>query len=446
MTTPSAHRPATHHVAARCPAAHRETPSRTSDSSAQALTRLSHTLQDRVAQATSPARRRWSPATARRGVPPGFRQARPGPGRAHAARRDLPHLLRMTKPHRLGPADAAVARKVSSAAGRSDPPVSRRSSAWPRVAVFTGGALETTGAHRAVTVQDLLRHTSGLTYEFRGSSLLHKAYLEARCTACRQTNQEQAACARRAAVACFSQARVGSTAARTDVLGRLVEVISGQALGQFLAERILQPLGMQDTGFAVSDPHQDRIAEPFPSDPDGGSKVALLDVRRPAIFESGGGGMVSTAMDYARFLQMLLNGRHVRAHAIARPQDDRADGRPTTWAADSRRRPSSLPPGHGFGPGFMRCGWRPEWRRSPDLVAGLLLGGVAGDHVLGGPRGTPVGGCLTIQAPGQARALSRPVPRHGLRRASGKPLSRESGRRSRREAARVRVIGSARSR
>jgi CubicO group peptidase (beta-lactamase class C family) len=93
----------------------------------------------------------------------------------------------------------------------------------------------------------------------------------------------------------------------TDVLGRLIEVISGQSLGMFLSERVLRPLGLVDAGFSVPEKDHGRIAEPFAKDPESGTDVTLLDVKRPAVFESGGGGMVATTMDYARFLTMLMN-------------------------------------------------------------------------------------------------------------------------------------------
>src|SRR5690606_11769346 len=94
----------------------------------------------------------------------------------------------------------------------------------------------------------------------------------------------------------------------TDVLGRVIEVASGKTLGAFLAEEILGPLGMVDTGFAVPAAAHGRIAEAFETDPDTGGKVELLDPKVVPAFESGGGGLVSTALDYARFLQVMHDG------------------------------------------------------------------------------------------------------------------------------------------
>ena len=361
--------------------------------SASALTRLSHTLEDRVARGHIPG----AVALVTRHGKVALHQAF---GRLDPAR-DLPmpldaifRIYSMTKPL------VSVAVMLLCEEGRLllGDPIHRYlpEFARPRVAVFTSGAMETTDARRAVTVQDLLRHTSGLTYEFRGNTPLHKAYLEARVHRLRQTNQEQAA-ALGGLPLLFQPGARWEYSRSTDVLGRLVEVISGQALGQFLAERILQPLGMQDTGFAVPDPHHDRIAEPFPSDPEGGTKVALLDVRRPAIFESGGGGMVSTATDYARFLHTLLNGGTFGHTPLLGRKTIELMTADHLGGLDAS--PELLPPGHGFGLGFavrLAAGMAPF----PGSVGSYFWGGVAGTTFWVDPaeRLTAV---LMIQAPGQ---------------------------------------------
>jgi CubicO group peptidase (beta-lactamase class C family) len=242
------------------------------------------------------------------------------------------------------------------------------------VGVISGGQYALTDADRAITVQDLLRHTSGLTYEFRGDSPIHQTYVEARIGRPKQTNAEQAETL--AGLPLLHQpGTVWEYSRSTDVLGRLVEVISGQTLGAFLFERILVPLGMTDSGFAVPEAHFGRIAERFPKDPEGGSDIALLDVRRPAMFESGGGGMVSTAMDYARFLAML--------HGNGRLGSTRLLGRKTVELMTSDHlgtivgAPDLLPPGHGFGLGFAvrtQAGMAPF----PGSVGNYYWSGVAG--------------------------------------------------------------------
>src|SRR3954469_16475872 len=94
----------------------------------------------------------------------------------------------------------------------------------------------------------------------------------------------------------------------TDILGRIIEIVSGKTLGTFLTERILAPLQMAEPAFHTAEGNAGRLAEPFPTDPWTGEKVQFFDMLERPTMESGGGGLVSTTMDYARFCQMLLNG------------------------------------------------------------------------------------------------------------------------------------------
>ena len=93
----------------------------------------------------------------------------------------------------------------------------------------------------------------------------------------------------------------------TDVLGRLVEVVSGMTLEQFFQQRILQPLDMKDTSFTVNPCSASRFAQPFDSDREG-LILQYTNPLKPVKFEAGGQGLTSTVRDYARFLQMMLNG------------------------------------------------------------------------------------------------------------------------------------------
>lgn len=230
-----------------------------------------------------------------------------------------------------------------------DDPIGRHIPALGTVLVARADGGGTEPPVRPITVQDLLRHTSGLTYEFRGDGPVHKAYVEARTARLRQTNADQVATL--AGLPLLHQPGTRWEYSRsTDVLGRLIEVVSGQTLGAFVAERITGPLGMADTAFHVPPAGHARLAESFPKDPETGAEVALLAVREPPMFESGGGGMVGTAADYARFAQMLLNGGRLR--------ETRLLGRKTVelMTADHLGSvpgpPDLLPPGHGFGLGF----------------------------------------------------------------------------------------------
>lgn len=256
-------------------------------------------------------------------------------------------------------------------------PVARFLPAFGRsqVARIDGDAYGLTELARPITIQDLLRHTAGLAYEFRGTGPVHRAYMAAQINRQKQTNEQQADAL--AALPLLHQpGTVWDYSRATDVLGRLIEVLSGQTLGAFLTDRIFAPLGMVDTGFAVPEAQQHRIAEPFAKDPENGTDVALLNVRRPAMFESGGGGLVGTAMDYARFLTML--------HGQGRIGTTRIIGRKTLemMTADHLGPGIAiagdlLPPGHGFGLGFA-VRTQPGLAPFPGSVGNYFWSGAAG--------------------------------------------------------------------
>ena len=249
---------------------------------------------------------------------------------------------------------------------------------------------------RAMTVQDLLRHTSGLTYEFRGNGPVHRAYSEARIFRNNQTNADQAA-----ALAALPLLHHPGTqweySRSTDVLGRLVEVLSGATLGAWLHDNILAPLGMADSGFHVPEANHARLAGGFAKDPETGADVVLLNVARPARFESGGGGMVASTMDYARFLQMLLNGGTLNGHRLLSRKTVElmtADHLGSIPAASD-----TLPEGYGFGLGFAV-------RKQAGIAT---MPGSVGQYYWGGAAGTTfwvdpaerLFAVLMIQAPGQ---------------------------------------------
>src|SRR6185369_132185 len=139
----------------------------------------------------------------------------------------------------------------------------------------------------------------------------------------------------------------------TDVLGRIIEVVTGKPLLQAMKEKVLDPLGMTDTSFYVTDPKkQSRIAEPFADDRSIGVNANFGDPRVAGKYESGGGGMMSTATDYARFAQMLINGGTLEGKRYLSPRTlafMTSDHLGTSIATT----PLYLPgPGHGFGLGF----------------------------------------------------------------------------------------------
>ncbi len=180
--------------------------------------------------------------------------------------------------------------------------------------------LELVPAKRDMTIQDLFRHTSGLTYGFFGEGIVKKMYVESTVWNDYPSNSELIDRLAKLPLA-HQPGTTWDYSHATDVLGRLIEVISSRSLYQFEKERLLDPLGMKDTSFYVSDKSkQDRVAEPFPNDRTFGIEADFNDPRVVQKWESGGGGMVSTAMDYARFLQMLLNGGTLDGKRILSPK------------------------------------------------------------------------------------------------------------------------------
>jgi CubicO group peptidase (beta-lactamase class C family) len=175
------------------------------------------------------------------------------------------------------------------------------------VAANGSKSLEIVNAQRPMTVRDLMRHDSGLTYGFVGTGLVKQAYRDARIGAAGNTSNAQFAEAIAKMPLAYPPGSTWDYSNSNDVLGRIVEVASGQSLGQFLKARLFEPLGMKDTRFYVPDSdRQARLAEPFPGD-GVTANSPLFDPRVPKAMESGG-GLISTAADYTRFLLMLRNG------------------------------------------------------------------------------------------------------------------------------------------
>jgi CubicO group peptidase (beta-lactamase class C family) len=267
----------------------------------------------------------------------------------------------------------------------------------PRVGVETNGKLELVPAHRPVTLQDLLRHTSGLTYGFLGESAVQRLYVAAPLR-----SQDITSAGHVAALAKLPLLHQPGTfwdySHSTDVLGRVVEVVSGETLGAFLKGHILDPLGMRDTGFHAPAEKHERLAEPFPIDPDSGAAVSLIETRVPPLFESGGGGLVSSIEDYARFLHMLYHGgvldgvRLLGRKTVAFMTSDHLGPQVAIGS-------ELLPPGHGFGLGFAvrrENGMAP----TPGTVGEFFWGGIAGTAFWVAPKEELVA-LMLIQAPGQ---------------------------------------------
>ncbi|QWG25282.1 beta-lactamase family protein [Bradyrhizobium sediminis] len=209
-------------------------------------------------------------------------------------------------------------------------------------------------ANRPITVKDLLRHTSGLTYGFYGDSAVRKRYANSDLF---DGDFDNAAFAER--IARLPLAEQPGTSwdygHSTDVLGRVIEVASGQSLFAFEKQRLLDPLGMTETAFHLADEAKPpRIAQPMPNDRFGGPVAGIRDPMLQRRWESGGAGMVGTIGDYARFAQMLLNGgtldgrRYLKSETIALMTSDHI-GPETGIARDQFYFPGET---SGFGLGF----------------------------------------------------------------------------------------------
>ncbi|MEO8037529.1 MAG: serine hydrolase [Betaproteobacteria bacterium] len=243
----------------------------------------------------------------------------------------------------------------------------------------SGAEIFTTApAKRPITVQDLMRHTSGLTY---GPPLSTKTRVQ-------KLYQEAGIWSQKWVLADFTKALakvplIAEPGTRweyghsTDVLGRVIEVAAGKTLDAVLAERIFEPLGMTDTAFSLPSGKVDRLAQPQP-DPYTHQTPELIDFTQPQTFFAGGHGLTGTAGDYLRFAQMLVDGGSLDGKRII--------GRRTLAFATSDHvndnivRGNFLPgPGYGFGLGF---GVRLDRGMSawPGSVGDFYWGGYAGTY------------------------------------------------------------------
>ena len=170
------------------------------------------------------------------------------------------------------------------------------------------GPIETVPADRSITVLDLMRHTSGLTYGGRGTTAVHALYPASSNAAGATLTTAEFLQRLAAAPLLYQPGTVWDYGLSIDVIGLIVEALSGQTLGAFLEDRLFRPLGMTDTSFQVAPDQAPRLARCLPNDPDTGEAQSVPDRAQALRFECGGGGLASTALDYLRFAQMLLAG------------------------------------------------------------------------------------------------------------------------------------------
>jgi CubicO group peptidase (beta-lactamase class C family) len=245
-----------------------------------------------------------------------------------------------------------------------------------KVGIVNGDKLELAPLKRAITIQDLMRHTSGLTYGFTGASPVQKLIKAANVVDSNRTLAENVD-AMATLPLMHQPGEVWEYSLSTDVLGRVVEIVEGASLGEVLHHRLFGPLDMVDTAFFTPESKLARRADPFSFDFMTAAGVDARGVTTPPKFQSGGGGLMSTLADYTRFAAMLSFGGAIDGVRILSPRtlafmaSDHLD-------AGVRKDHYLLWPGHGFGLGFAV---RTDPGKAPTA-------GSAGEFFWGGMMGT----------------------------------------------------------
>jgi CubicO group peptidase (beta-lactamase class C family) len=198
-----------------------------------------------------------------------------------------------------------------------DDPVERYIPEWRDLGVFEGGVekmgFKTRPPTRPMQIIDLMRHTSGLTYGFQNRTNVDAAYRRLGVGEIEKSGTLDGMIEALARLPLeFSPGEKWNYSVSTDVLGYLIGKIAGMPFEDFLRQRLIDPLGMTDTGFSVRSGEEKRLAACYALTP--GGRTILQDdpelstFLKPPSLVSGGGGLVGTAQDYLRFARMLLNG------------------------------------------------------------------------------------------------------------------------------------------
>jgi CubicO group peptidase (beta-lactamase class C family) len=290
-------------------------------------------------------------------------------------------LYSMTKPY----TSVAAMMLVEEGRLRLTDPVSKYIPSFAKLEVSVASTDPSTGnvrysniaIDREITIHDLLRHTSGLVYSgFTAHAKVKELYMKENVGWQDVTPAEQIERLGKVPLA-HQPGTTFEYGLSVDVLGRVIEVVSGMRLGQFIQERIFVPLGMTDSAFFVPKEKLGHLAQPFAKDPATGSPINLVDVTKPPKNDAGGAGSVGTAADYARFLQMMLNGGQLdgvrllsRTTVKYMTSDHLGDMKSSGSVV--------LPPAIGFGLGFAV-------RRETGLFE---VTGTAGEYYWAGAAGT----------------------------------------------------------
>jgi CubicO group peptidase (beta-lactamase class C family) len=266
-------------------------------------------------------------------------------------------------------------------------------------------------ARRQPTIQDLMRHTAGFTYGNQGTTALHKAYPGGSGNVAETMTGAEFVDALAKLPLHYQPGTRWDYSYGLDILGLALESVAKQPLGRVLQDRIFGPLGMRDTAFTVPQDKTSRIARALPIDPVTGQPQSIRDQTKPWKFECGGGCLTSTALDYLRFAQMLLNrGALDGTRVLGRKTVEflTADHLgPEVDAAKLHNFPVEHIDGYGFGFGVAV-------RRVPG-VAGIM--GSPGDFRWSGAQGTlfwvdpkeELAVVYMAQTPGAIRAHYRQV-------------------------------------
>ncbi|MBW2181312.1 MAG: beta-lactamase family protein [Deltaproteobacteria bacterium] len=266
-----------------------------------------------------------------------------------------------------------------------------------KVGIIEDGKIkDTVPVQREITIKDLLMHTSGLTYGVFGSSPIKDMYLDAEIDSRNQTLKVMTK--RLGRIPLMFQPGIRWEYSRSfEVLGRLVEVVSGMTLDRFLESHIFRPLGMQDTGFYVKKMNLERIAEHAENE--------LMDVTRRPVKLAGGGGLVSTAEDYYRFVKMLLNNGALNNSRFLKEQTAKLITTDHMEKLPEWNDPKYLPgKGYGFGLSvavrIKKSGWK------EGTIGDFWWGGAAGTYFWVDPENELIA-ILMIQSP-ERRMYYRP--------------------------------------
>ena len=270
-------------------------------------------------------------------------------------------------------------------------------------------------AERDITVQDLLRHTSGIVYGgFTPNARVKELYEANGVTWDGVTPEEQIERLSKVPLA-HQPGTTWEYSLSTDVLGRVVEKVSGASLGRFLDERLFGPLKMSDTSFVVPSAKLGRLAQPLAVEPSTGQPIKLVDVTVAPKNDAGGAGSASTTGDYARFCQMLLNGGQLDGTRLLSPTT-------VAFMTSDHLGPMKIVPlggvgtGYGFGLGFA-VRTAPGIAGTSGSVGEYRWGGAAGTAFWVDPKEEMITVLMVQGAPGPARGYTGGLFRQMVRQA-----------------------------